>query len=148
MKEKFDIIIYHDKDADYTNISEGNKCVAIYRYIPCGYPKFLEDDLEGYLEIPNSMIGPGDFFVLRTQGDSMIDVGINDGDLVLIKKQDFAENGQIVVAWYNDDVSLKRIFFDEANVKYILHPENPKYNDIILNSVKVLGIAVKVIKDL
>ena len=148
MKDKFDIIHYHDKYDDIDNISKKHKCVPIYRYISCGYPKFLDDDLEGYLEIPFSLIGPGEFFVLRTKGDSMIDAGINDGDLVLIKKQESAENGQIVVALYNGEVSLKKLFFEKQNKKYVLHPENPRYKNILLDDVEVLGVAIKVIKDL
>ena len=150
MKKHFDTIIYHDKysDAEDRKTTRDNIVVNIYGKVSCGYPKFLDDDLEGFVEIPYSLIGPGEFFILRASGDSMIGAGILDGDLVLIKKQNYADDGQIVVAICDGDVTLKRIYFKLSEKKYCLHPENDNYKDIVLEKVDILGIAVKVVKDL
>ena len=150
MKNKFDTVIHHDNYSDETNrhVSKERVCVNIYTKIPCGQLRFLDDDLEGYVEIPYSMIGPGEFFILRASGDSMINAGIFDSDLVLIKKQNYADDGQIVVAISDNDVTLKRIHFDKKGKKYHLSPENDDYTDIVLDEVKILGVAVSVVKKL
>ena len=148
--ENFDTVVYHDKYSDCETMLETKEkvCIAILGKIPCGYPKFLDDDIEGYLEIPYSMIGPGEFFVLRADGDSMVNAGILDNDLVLIKKQNYADDGQIVVALNNGGVTLKRIHYDIQKEKYYLAPENDDYPNIIWDEIEILGIAVKVVKNL
>ena len=150
MKKSFDTIIYHDKysDVEKDNVKKDNVFVNVYGKISCGHPRFLDDDIEGFLEIPYSLIGPGEFFILRASGDSMVGAGILDNDLVLIRKQNYADDGQIVVAICDGEVTLKRIYFNIPEENYCLHPENESYKDIILEKVKILGIAVKVVKDL
>ena len=150
MKKNFDTIIFHSKYSHEVRLSDPSNAVMVnvYGNISCGYPKFLDDDIEGFLEIPYSMVGPGEFFVLRASGDSMIGAGISDGDLILIKKQNFADDGQIVVAVHDGEVTLKKIFYDTEEKKYRLHPENETYKDIVLDEVEILGIATKIIKDI
>ena len=122
--------------------------MPIYGNVSCGRPKFIDDYLEGYLEIPQSMIGKGEFFALRAKGDSMINAGINDGDLLVIKKQEYAEDGQIVVALIDDNVTLKRYYSLKSEKKIILRPENEKYDDIVIETCIIMGIAVKILKDI
>ena len=87
--------------------------------------------------------------MLQASGDSMIGAGINSGDLVLIKKQSTAEFGQIVVALVDNETTLKRLKKSKSTNEIYLHPENPDYNDIYLDSDLVIqGVAVKVLKDL
>ena len=87
--------------------------------------------------------------MLQASGDSMIDAGIDSGDLVLIKKQSTAEFGQIVVALVDNETTLKRLKKSKSTNEIYLHPENPDYNDIYLDSDLVIqGVAVKVLKDL
>ena len=79
----------------------------------------------------------------------MIGAGIDSGDLVLIKKQSTAEFGQIVVALVDNETTLKRLKKSKSTNEIYLHPENPDYNDIYLDSDLVIqGVAVKVLKDL
>ena len=78
----------------------------------------------------------------------MIDAGIDDGDLVVIKQQSSAEDGQIVVALMDDEATLKRFYRDEKNKRIRLHPENESMGDIFVDDCMIQGIAVKVIKDL
>ena len=78
----------------------------------------------------------------------MINVGINDGDYVVIKKQNVAEEGQIVVAMVNNgDCTLKRYFIDRKKKKVRLHPENDEMEDMYYKEVAIQGIAIKVIKN-
>ena len=78
----------------------------------------------------------------------MIGAGINDGDLVLIRIQNNANVGEIVVALVNNEVTLKRLAYNAESASYYLHPENKRMKDIYPENIEVQGIAVKVIKDL
>ena len=122
--------------------------VPVYQSIPCGRPNFIDNELQGYIEIPEKMLGTGEFFVLRAKGTSMVDAGIDDQDLVIIKKQDYAEENQIAVALVDGEVTLKRIHIDKEKRLVILMPENSEYSPIVTKDCTVLGIAIKVIKDL
>ena len=78
----------------------------------------------------------------------MIDAGIDDGDLVVIRQQSSADDGQIVVALIDDEATLKRYYRDDRNQRIRLHPENETMEDIFVDNCLIQGIAVKVIKDL
>lgn len=121
---------------------------AILGSVSCGVPKFAEENIEEYVSLPESLFGKGEFYILRAKGDSMIEVGIDDGDLVVIKAQSYARNGEIVVALIDDEATLKRFYKEEKINKVRLHPENSKMEDIIVDNCIIQGVAVKVIKDL
>ena len=120
--------------------------VPLLGSVSCGIPKFAEENIEEYVCLPESLFGRGEFFLLRARGDSMIGAGIEDGDLVLIRQQSTADYNQIVVALVEDEATLKRFRPREDHV--CLHPENSRYEDIIVDSCLIQGVAVKVIKDL
>ena len=120
--------------------------VPLLGAVSCGVPKFAEENIEEYVCLPESLFGKGDYFLLRAKGDSMTGAGIEDGDLVLIRQQTTADYTQIVVALVDDEATLKR--FRPKKDHVILHPENNRYEDIIVDSCLIQGVAVKVIKDL
>lgn len=120
--------------------------VPLLGSVSCGIPKFAEENIEEYVCLPESLFGRGEFFLLRARGDSMIGAGIEEGDLVLIRQQSTAEYNQIVVALVEDEATLKRFRPKEDHI--CLHPENNRYEDIIVDSCLIQGVAVKVIKDL
>ena len=123
--------------------------VGLVGSISCGALNFAEQNITDYYSLPSSMLGSGEFFMLRASGDSMINAGIDDGDLVIIKRQPVAKDGDIVVALYGDDTTLKRFYADRVNRRFILHPENERLSDIIIEGDLIIqGVAVKVIKDL
>ena len=126
----------------------GSVMVPVLGRVACGLPRYAEENIEEYVRMPETLIGSGEFFLLRAVGDSMVGAGINEGDLVLVKRQNTAENGQIVVALVGEEATLKR-FYPEAGKKHVrLHPENPAMKDIIVPNCEIQGVAVKVIKDL
>ncbi|MGE9860934.1 LexA family protein, partial [Lachnospiraceae bacterium SGI.256] len=86
--------------------------------------------------------------ILRASGQSMIEAGIDDGDLVVVKKQVEAKEGDIVVALVDNQNTLKRYFRDDENKKIILHPENKKMKDIIVDECCIQGVARHIIKEL
>ena len=121
--------------------------------VSCGIPKYAEENIEEYVQVPASWFGSGEFFALRADGQSMINAGIDDGDLVIVRKQEYAEPGQIVVALIdNEDATLKR-YRPKGNGQYIdLVPENDKFKvrtvDLSCETLIIQGVAVKVLKDL
>ena len=121
---------------------------AIVGSVPCGLPSDEEEYVEEYVSLPTSIFGSGELYILRASGNSMIDAGIDDGDLVVIKKQAVANDGDIIVALVNNRNTLKRFFRDEKHQKFILHPENKEMEDIIVEECLVQGVAVNVIKQL
>lgn len=122
--------------------------VPLVGQIACGAPILAQENIEEYYRLPAAFIGEGDFFMLRAKGDSMIEAGIDDGDTVLIKKQNVAKEGQIVVALMDDEATLKRYYRIPGKKEYRLHPENKSYEDIIVSDLVIQGVAVKVFKDL
>ena len=122
--------------------------VALLGSVPCGVPTLEEEYAEEFVSLPVSMFGKGTFFMLRASGESMIDAGISTGDLVLVRKQSEAKDGDIVVALVENENTLKRYFVDKENKQIRLHPENKNMKDIIVQDCKIQGVAVKVIKDL
>lgn len=121
---------------------------AILGSVACGLPNLAEENVEGYVSLPESLFGKGEFYILRAKGESMVEAGINDGDLVIIKKQSVANDGEIVVALIDDEATLKRFYKDKKNRKIILHPENKEMEDIYVDNCVIQGIAIKVLKDL
>ena len=114
--------------------------------IPAGSPKLALEDYEDTFALPRSLFHTsGDLFMLNVEGTSMIDVGINDGDIIIVKSQPSAENGQIVAALINNDCStVKRFFKDEKGIR--LHPENSAMSDIYPETLAILGVVVGLIR--
>ena len=122
--------------------------VPVLGAVSCGIPKYAVENIEEYIRLPVALFGEGEFFILRASGDSMINAGINDGDLVLIKRQDYADKGQIVVALVGDEATLKRFFPEPKKRRIRLHPENENLKDIYVKDCVIQGVADKVLKDL
>ncbi len=117
--------------------------------IACGTPVLAEQNIEYYVTMSANFLGNGSFFILRAKGDSMINAGINDGDLVVIRQQDTAEEGQIVVALVDgSEATLKRYYLDRKHKRIRLHPENDEMQDMFYKDIDIQGIAVKVLKNL
>lgn len=116
--------------------------------VACGSPLFAEENIECYIPIPKQFLSSGEHFILRANGESMINAGISNGDLVIIRKQETAEEGQIIVALINDEATLKRYYIDNVKKKIRLHPENDNMKDMYFKSIIIQGVAEKVIKDL
>lgn len=125
-----------------------NNRLPIVGEIACGGPILAEENIESYVTFSKELLGSGKFFILRAKGDSMINAGINDGDLVIVRQQETAEIGQIVVALIWNEATLKRYYLDNKRKKIRLHPENDKMEDMFFDDIAIQGIAIKVLKDL
>ncbi len=122
--------------------------VAKIGTIPCGPLTEEEEYIDGYVKLPRSFTGKGEFYLLTAQGNSMIEAGIDDGDLVLIRAQNHAKYGDIVVALADGKNTLKRYLPNDEKRTIILHPENKDMEDIVVTDLFIQGVATKVIKNL
>lgn len=126
---------------------KAHKCPVVGE-VACGTPILAEENIETYITLPTEYLGAGRFFILRAKGDSMINAGIDDGDLVVVRQQETAEQGEIVVALIDNDATLKRYYLDNRRKKIRLHPENDAMEDMYYKHIEIQGVAVKVLKDL
>lgn len=122
---------------------------ALIGTVSCGEPLLEEENVEKYIPLPRDIFGDGELYILRANGDSMIEAGIDSGDYVVVRKQTDFSIGDIVVALVdNSETTLKRIMYDEYSGSMYLHPENPNYPDIPITDCQIQGVAVYVLKSL
>ncbi|MEG1646886.1 MAG: transcriptional repressor LexA [Clostridia bacterium] len=121
------------------------KEVPLVGKIACGLPITAIENIEDVYSLPSELFCTnGELFMLNASGESMINVGIFDKDLVVIKKQNEANNGEIVAVLINDEEATLKTYYLERN--YVrLSPENDTMEDIIVPNCKILGVAVGVI---
>ena len=118
--------------------------VPIVGRVTAGSPILAVENIEDTFPLPLDFIKSEDVFILNVKGDSMIEAGIQDGDLVIVRKQNTARNGDIVVALLEDEATVKR-FYKENN--YIrLQPENSNYEPIITKDVLILGKVIALLR--
>ena len=122
--------------------------VPVIGSVACGSPVLTEECIDGYIPLRREDLGFGKFFALHASGRSMIGAGIEDGDLVIVRRQETAEPGQIVVALVGNAVTLKRFYLELQRGLVCLHPENKRMKDIIVEDYQIQGMAVKVLKEL
>ena len=133
-------------------LQPGNAFSAITGSIPCGPEDERYEEVEEYVQLPPIFINydeSGKFFILHAQGESMIDAGIEDGDLVIIKKQNTATVGDIVAVLIDNKSTLKKIYKDSDGL--YIWAENESWSDderFYGREFSVQGVAIKVVKSL
>ena len=122
--------------------------VPLVGRIAAGSPILADEDIEEILPLPTELVGNDPVFMLRVQGDSMVDVGIFDGDLVVVRRQPDAANGEIVAALVGDEeATIKRLRREDDRV--LLISENPSYAPLVFtDDVRILGKVVAVLRSL
>lgn len=114
------------------------RSVPLVGKVTAGQPILAQENIEEYLILPQNMSGRDDqLFALRVEGDSMIEAGIFTGDILIVRRQACAENGDIVVAMIDGEATVKRIYYEEGRV--LLQPENSAMDPIYATRVDVLG---------
>lgn len=128
----------------------GGVTVPLVGRIAAGAPVMADENVEEYLLVPSGFAGQDDHFALRVSGDSMQGAGLLDGDIVLVRRQDSATEGDIVAALVpgpaEDEATVKR--FHKSDGKTFLMPENPAYEPLELTDGHVLGKVVAVMRKL
>ncbi|HBI63958.1 MAG TPA: transcriptional repressor LexA [Clostridiales bacterium] len=121
----------------------GGDAVPILGRVAAGMPILAVEEAEGVLH--TDLDGrPGPFFALRIRGDSMIEAGILDGDYIVVRSQNYAQDGQIVVAVIEDEATCKRL--EQRDGHIWLMPENPAYSPIPGDNAYILGVVAKVVR--
>jgi repressor LexA len=124
--------------------------VPIVGRVQAGEPILAVENIEGYISLDRSIASSEDVFLLRVQGDSMIDAHIQDGDFALVKPQPNAENGEIIVALIEDEATIKRIFKKRDLIR--LEPANPKMEPIVIKKgekkVTIVGKVIGIFRKL
>jgi len=127
-------------------VGENKACeVPLVGEIAAGLPLLATENIDSYFPLPDGFFGKGaELFMLQVRGESMIDIGIKNGDFVVIRKQDTAENGEIAAVLIDCEATLKR-FYKESDY-FRLKPENSAMDDIITRNAEILGILVGLIR--
>jgi len=115
--------------------------IPILGEIAAGTPIWAQQNFKDWITVDKQILGNGTFFALEINGDSMINAGINNGDVVVIRQQSHAEQGEIIAAYINGSATLKRLSHKEHNI--VLLPENPNYEPIPIKSgedFRILGV--------
>jgi repressor LexA len=124
--------------------------VPIVGRVRAGEPILAVENVEGYIRLDRDLLSSENVFLLRVQGDSMVEAHIQDGDFALVKPQANAENGEIVVALVEDEATIKRIFMKRDLIR--LEPANPAMEPIVVRKgekrVKIVGKVVGIFRKL
>lgn len=131
---------------DYIGMSP-EKGIPLVGTVAAGVPITATQNIEDYFPIPTGLnYAEDELFMLRVQGESMIKMGILNGDKLIVRKQSEAENGQVVVAMTEDDeATVKRFYRESGRVR--LHPENDTMTDMYFDTVTILGLVVGLYRD-
>jgi repressor LexA len=138
-----------DNQTVYNNTSQSDTInIPLIGSVACGLPMFAEEHIEAQIPIATKLVKtPSDYFLLRASGDSMNLKGIDSGDLLLIKRQNTAETGDLVLALLDDEATVKEFKHNGSTIVLKPHSSNLKHQPIILTSdFKVQGVVAHVVK--
>jgi repressor LexA len=117
--------------------------VPLIGRVAAGTPIVAEENIEGTVTLDRSLFKGDGLFTLKVRGESMQDIGVFDGDIAVVKQQQNAANGEVVVAIVDGEATLKRFF--KKSDKIVLHAENPNFSDIVVTSPKNVFIAGRLV---
>ena len=145
LNRAIEILVELEGNPDAVRVSDEDVVnVSLVGRIAAGIPITADQNVEAVFPLPRQVVGQGNVFMLKVQGDSMIDAAICDGDYVVVREQQTAENGDIVAAMLNDEATVK--VFKQRDGKTWLLPRNSAYEPIDGDYAKVLGKVVAVIR--
>ncbi len=137
-------VVIPDSDSSPTLDLPSAAYVPLLGQIAAGGPILAQESIESIYALPKEIVGGGETFMLKVVGDSMIDAAICHGDLVVVKKQPDAENGDIVAALLDDEATVKTLKRKDGHVW--LMPQNPDYQPINGDQARIMGKVVAVIR--
>ena len=126
------------------NAVTGQSGLPLVGRVAAGVPITAEENIEDYIDVPPILGGDEGQFILAVRGDSMVDAGILDGDFVVVRPQDTAADGEIIVALVEEEATVKRFFREPDRIR--LQPENKTMEPIIVRDVSILGRVVGVFR--
>lgn len=120
--------------------------LPVVGHVTAGLPILAQQNIEDYFPLPQEFVRSEECFILKVRGDSMVDAGIYDGDLLVVRRQPTANDRDIVVARIDDEATVKRFFKEDGRIR--LQPENPRMEPIYARDVAIEGVALAVIRRL
>ena len=131
-----------------SKINHRNRSTPIVGRVVCGDPTKEESNVSEYVDLPEAIFGSGEKYILEAYGDSMNLAGIEEGDHVVVRKQQTANEGDLVVALTDNENNLKRIHFDDERHVIVLCPEsnNPRHKPKEYKEVRIQGVVTHIIK--
>ncbi len=131
------------------NLSETTPAIRYDSTVSCGLPCEPNVEEADIIPLPTALVGEGKFFILTAKGDSMTGIGVDNGDLVIVREQNRCNDGDYAVVLVNEsETLLKPVTWLPDQKAYLLHAENPDYEDRIEHHVRIQGVAIQVIKNL
>lgn len=140
-------ILSEDEDESLSTFQHSVMRVPLIGKVTAGIPITATENIEDYFPLPSHIAADANVFMLSVMGDSMIEAGIHDGDYVIVRQQQTANNGEIVVAMTEDDEATVKRFYKEKN-HIRLQPENSSMSPIILNNVTILGKVIGLYREI
>ena len=124
-------------DESFNNSRVDTLSIPVVGQVAAGQPILAEQNIESYFPIPTEYVPRGEAFILKVKGDSMINIGIMNGDSVLVESTKEARNGDVVVALIEDSATVKTFYREDGHIR--LQPENDTMNPIIVDDCMILG---------
>lgn len=135
----------HEQEEAFGSTGSSNTLsLPLVGNVAAGEPILAEHNVETTLQLPTEIVGDSASFILAVHGESMIEAGINDGDYVVVKEQQVARNGEIIVALIDDGTTVKRFFKEKDHIR--LQPENSTMEPIITRDCAIVGKVVAVLR--
>lgn len=123
------------------------RVMQVLGYVACGPGQEEEERFIEYIHLPECMVGSGEFFALIAKGESMIGAGVYPGDYVIVRRQQTAKAGDLIIALSDGKNNLKKLALDDVNQQYVLqscNPDKESFPDIIVDELQVQGVVVGV----
>ena len=124
-------------DESFNNSRVDTLSIPVVGQVAAGQPILAEQNIESYFPTPTEYVPRGEAFILKVKGDSMINIGIMNGDSVLVESTKEARNGDVVVALIEDSATVKTFYREDGHIR--LQPENDTMNPIIVDDCMILG---------
>lgn len=118
--------------------------VPLIGQVAAGQPILAVENITNYFPIPAEFLNNSETFMLNVKGDSMINMGIYDGDMIIVRRQQTADNGEVIVALVDDSATVKRFYKEDGH--YRLQPENDFMDPIIVDNVEIVGKVIGLIR--
>jgi len=135
------VVVKSEEENNIERLRSEVNIIPVYGHVAAGEPIFADDNVQGYITMEKNIKGHKIHFAVKVKGDSMIDSGIYDGDIVIVRKQDTAEDGEIVIALLEDEATVKTL--RNKRIKAYLEASNSNYKSIINKPFKIIGKVIE-----
>ena len=135
-----------DDSFNYLRTETEIASIPVIGTVAAGQPLLAVENITDYFPFPANLLPNKETFILRVKGDSMINMGILDGDYIIVEQTNTAQNGEVIVALVDDSATVKRFYAEDGHFR--LQPENDFMEPIIVDHVEILGKVIRLIRTL